>query len=176
MKFKNFNVADVLNVNDVEIAKSSFINLNGYFANTLESLDNLEFFGTLNSVSKITPFAYHCQNDTNFKYFLPLGKVKKTEPVETKEEKYRVVKSMRELTEIVYGKNWEYINLSVGDSLLIRRKGDEHFYQNLLITSLGYDENDLISMNGKSMQEWLNEFEFLANCEWRPFGVEIEGD
>lgn len=49
--------------------------------------------------------------------------------------KYRVFKSMRELTEVVWGKDWEYNNLSVGDSLLIRRKGDEHFHQNLLITS-----------------------------------------
>ena len=88
--------------------------------------------------------------------------------------KYRVFKSMRELTEVVWGKDWEYYNLSVGDSLLIRRKGDEHFHQNLLITSLGYNEDDLISMNGKSMQEWLDNFEFLAHCNWQPFGVEVK--
>lgn len=88
--------------------------------------------------------------------------------------KYRVFKSMRELTEVVWGKDWEYNNLSVGDSLLIRRKGDEHFHQNLLITSLGYNEDDLISMNGKSMQEWLDNFEFLAHCNWQPFGVEVK--
>lgn len=81
---------------------------------------------------------------------------------------------MRELTEVVWGKDWEYNNLSVGDSLLIRRKGDEHFHQNLLITSLGYNEDDLISMNGKSMQEWLDNFEFLAHCNWQPFGVEVK--
>ena len=80
---------------------------------------------------------------------------------------------MRELTEIVYSKDWEYDNLSVGDSLWIRRKDDEHIHQNLLITSLGYDETDLISMNGKSMQEWLDEFEFLSHREWKPFGVQI---
>lgn len=88
--------------------------------------------------------------------------------------KYRVFKSMRELTEVVWGKDWEYNNLSVGDSLLIRRKGDEHFHQNLLITSLGYNEDDLISMNGKSMQEWLDNFEFLAHRNWQPFGVEVK--
>ena len=89
-------------------------------------------------------------------------------------KKYRPFKSMRELTEVVWGKDWEYNNLSVGDSLLIRRKGDEHFHQNLLITSLGYNEYDLISMNGKSMQEWLDNFEFLAHCNWQPFGVEVK--
>lgn len=81
---------------------------------------------------------------------------------------------MREFTKVVWGKDWKYNNLSVGDSLLIRRKGDEHFYQNLLITSLGYNEDDLISMNGKSMQEWLDNFEFLAHCNWQPFGVEVK--
>lgn len=107
----------------------------------------------------------------NFAFFLPLDAVKK----DKSEKKYRPFKSMRELTEIVYSKDWEYDNLSVGDSLWIRRKGDEHIHQKLLITSLGYDENDvisiLISMNGKSMQQWLDEFEFLAHDEWQPFGV-----
>lgn len=102
----------------------------------------------------------------NYGFFLPADAVK--------EDKYRPFKSMRELTEIVYSKDWEYGNLSVGDSLWIRRKGDEHYHQNLLITSLGYDENDLISMNGKLMQGWLDEFEFLAHCEWHPFGVEVK--
>ena len=108
---------------------------------------------------------------SNFAFFLPVDKVKKNKP----EKKYRPFKSMRELTEIVYGEDWEYDNLSVGDSLWIRRKGDNHIHQNLLITSLGYDENDvisiLISMNGKSMQEWLDNYEIEINGEWQPFGA-----
>lgn len=102
-------------------------------------------------------------------FFLPLKAVKK-------EKKYRPFKNMRELTEIVYSKDWEYDNLSVGDSLWIRRKGDNHIHQNLLITSLGYNENDLIFMNGKLMQQWLDEAEFLAHREWHPFGVEVKND
>ena len=109
-------------------------------------------------------------NDGNsFPFFVPLKAVKEDKP---KEKKYRPFKTMRELTEVVRGKDWEYNDLSVGDSLLIRHKGDEHYHQNILITSLGYDENDLISMNGRLMQDWLDKFEFLAHCEWRPFGVE----
>ena len=108
----------------------------------------------------------------NFAFFLPLDAVKKDK---SKEKKYRPFKSMRELTEIVYGEDWEYDNLSVGDSLWIRRKGDNHIHQNLLITSLGYDENDvisiLISMNGKSMQDWFNNYEIEINGEWQPFGA-----
>ena len=103
----------------------------------------------------------------NFAFFLPLDAVKKDKP----KKKYRPFKSMRELTEIVYSKDLGCDNLSVGDNLWIRRKGDEHVHQNLLIISLEYNENDLISMNGKSMQEWLDNFEFLAHDEWKPFGA-----
>lgn len=49
-----------------------------------------------------------------------------------------------------------------------------NIHQNLLITSIGYNEDDLISMNGKSMQEWLDNFEFLVHCNWQPFGVEVK--
>ena len=109
---------------------------------------------------------------SNFAFFLPLDAVKKDK---SKEKKYRPFVSMRELTEIIYSKDLGCDNLSVGDSLWIRRKGDKHIHQKLLITSLGYDENDvisiLISMNGKSMQQWLDNFEFLAHDEWQPFGA-----
>lgn len=86
---------------------------------------------------------------------------------------YRPFKSIRELTEIVYNKGRKFRdNLSVGNSLWVRRKVDEPFHQNILITSLGYRGYNLISMNGKSMQEWLDNFELLAHRKWRPFGVE----
>lgn len=91
-------------------------------------------------------------------------------------KKYRPFKSMRELTEIIYNKGRKFRdNISVGSILWIRSKGDENFHQNILITSLGYrGYNNLISMNGKPMQEWLDNFEFLAHCEWWPFGVEVK--
>ena len=80
---------------------------------------------------------------------------------------------MRELTEIVYDKEHKFRdNISVGSILCIRSKGDEHFHQNILITFLGYRGYNLISMNGKPMQEWLDNFELLAHRKWRPFGVE----
>lgn len=86
---------------------------------------------------------------------------------------YRPFKSMRELTEIVYSKDWKYRdNLSVGNCLTIRHKGDKHFHQKILITSLVYNKYYLISMNDKPMQEWLDNFEFLAHCEWHSFGVQ----
>lgn len=29
-------------------------------------------------------------------------------------------------------------------------------------------------MKMKFMQEWLDNFEFLAHCNWQPFGVEVK--
>lgn len=51
--------------------------------------------------------------------------------------------------------------MKIGDKLWIRRKGDEHVHQNLLIISLEYNENDLISMNDKPMREWLDNTAYI---------------
>ena len=179
MKFKNFNIEDVFGPNDIKEAEKHVGEI-GYFEDSLEDLDNAITFFPKNIYKLIRIKQANSDNKyvinaaCSFKYFLLLNNlnIKKTKPVETKAKNYRPFKSIRELTEIVYSKDWEYNNLSVGDSLWIRRKGDEHFHQNLLITSLGYDENDLISMNERPMQKWLDNFEFLAHCEWHLFGIE----
>ena len=171
MKFDIKDVKSWANRHDVKVGDR------GYVSNDLDRLrDDLK-----SSIAQIRIISHVGDNDAycfsakafgaprNYGFFLPADAVKEDKP----KKKYRPFKSMRELTEIVYSKDWEYDNLSVGDSLWIRRKDDEHIHQNLLITSLGYDENDLISMNGKSMQEWLDEFEFLSHREWKPFGVQI---
>lgn len=164
----NFDIKDVKSWstrNEVELGKV------GFFANSIEQLYKEEcVISKLSLITKIDAFSFGDENNNSYAFFLPLDAVKK----DKSKKKYRPFKSMRELTEIVYSKDWEYDNLSVGDSLWIRRKGDEHYHQNLLITSLGYDENDLISLNGKPMQEWLDNFEFLAHSEWWPFGVEVK--
>lgn len=180
MKFKNFDIADVFGPNDTEQAKG-YVGKLGYFEDALDDLENTiaylpEQIYKLVKIKSTDKSTKYVMGACSFKYFLPLEKVKKTEPVETKEKRYRPFVSMRELTESVYGNNWEYNNLTVGDHLWIRRKGDEHCCQNILITSLEYDESEVISMNGKPMQEWLDNFEFLSQRRWRPFGVEIESD
>lgn len=175
MQFKNFDINDVFGPNDTEEAKK-YIGKRGYYTDNMAyfdySIENQLHIQKLLYIDKARDtMKFVVGENTNYcahyTFFLPLGKAKKVEP----KKEYRVFKSMRELTEIVYGNNWEYNNLTVGDHLWIRRKGDEHYHQNILITSLEYDENNLISMNGKPMQEWLDNFEFLAHCEWRPFGV-----
>lgn len=169
-----FNIKDIkswANRHDVKIGDE------GYFFNDIDDAKNDGCYckpvrGTVEYIRDNYCYCFGIDKrglKENYSFFLPLDAVKEGKP---KEKKYRPIKNMRELTEVVRGKDWEYNNMSVGDSLLIRRKGDEHFHQNLLITSLGYDENDLIFMNERSMQEWFDGFEFLAQCEWRPFGVE----
>ena len=171
----NFDIKDVKSWatrHDVKIGDE------GYFFHDIDKLRNFEneYIKPVKSkLSAIRDNYARCfqidngrDGDNVFDFFLPLDAVKKDK---SKEKKYRPFKSMRELTEIVYSKDWEYDNLSVGDSLWIRRKGDEHIHQNLLISSLGYNENDLISMNERSMQYWLDNFEFLAHREWHSFGV-----
>ena len=175
----NFDIKDVKSWatrHDVKIGDE------GYFFNDIDKLRNSEneyikpVKSKLSAIRDNYAMCFQIDNGRDcynvFNFFLPLDAVKKDK---SKEKKYRPFKSMRELTEIVYSKDLGCDNLSVGDSLWIRRKGDKHIHQKLLITSLGYDENDvisiLISMNGKSMQEWLDNFEFLAHDEWQPFGA-----
>lgn len=165
MKFDIKDVKSWANRLDVKIGDE------GYFCNHIRDLYDMRDT-EYSKIEYIRDNQANCFSSTafygDFSFFLPLNAVKEDKT----KNKYRPFKSMRELTEILYGTDWEYNNLSVGDSLWIRRKGDEHVHQNLLIISLGYNENDLISMNDKPMQEWLDNFEFLAHCEWHSFGVQ----
>lgn len=171
MKFDIKNVKSWANRHDVKVGDE------GYFFHAIDILKGSEseclkpiksvLFTLRNNYAKCFKIELGHDGDDVFEFFLPLNAVKEDKP-----KKYRPFTDMRELTEIVRGAGWRYNNLSVGASLLIRHKGDEHYHQNILITSLGYDENDLISMNGRLMQDWLDEFELLAHRKWRPFGVE----
>lgn len=92
MKFKNFDIEDVLGFDDTEQAKA-YIGKNGYYADHIEKLDdyieNKSHIDTLYSIDKscdIYRFMVGRSHDYSgyYTYFLPLEKVKKTEPAETK--------------------------------------------------------------------------------------------
>lgn len=168
MKFDIKNVKSWANRHDVKVGDEGYVSRD---LNTLQDdlKSGIAQIRIICHVGDDDAYCFSCKafgSTRNYGFFLPADAAKEDE------KKYRPFKTMRELTEVVRGKDWEYNDLSVGDSLLIRHKGDEHYYQNILITSLEYDENDLISMNGRLMQDWLDKFEFLAQCECRPFGVE----
>ena len=94
MKFKNFDIADVIGCNDVEQAKV-YIGNKGYYADHIEQLDdfieNNKHIGTLHSIASKDTFErliVGCEFDypCPYTYFLPLEKVQKTE--QTRKQKH----------------------------------------------------------------------------------------
>lgn len=111
-----------------------------------------------------------------YSFFLPLDAVKEDKP---KEKKYRPFKTMRELTEVVRGKDWEMNDITTGDELMIRNKWCEDRHRRVLITDLTLDNDcNLISLNDEYMKVWLNTYEVMSASahDWVPFGVEVEED
>ena len=112
----------------------------------------------------------------SFPFFLPLKAVKEDKP---KEKKYRPFKTMRELTEVVRGKDWEMNDITTGDELMIRSKGCEDRHRRVLITDLTLDNDcNLLFINNETMKVWLDNYEVMSAsaCDWVPFGVEIEDE
>lgn len=186
MKFKNFDIADVFGHDDTEQAEK-YINTKGYFANSLEGLDDLGFLGTLNFVCKTSPVAYYCKGDTNFKYFLPLEKVKskeyfcdfKTEPVK-KDQQYRPLRNKRELIEFIC----ENTNSSqvIGTVICIKKKGESQVTVTTITAITDYFDPlsdkpiyEITLGTGKTYSFeclfGLFEIAFNYNQLWRPFGV-----
>ena len=84
MKFKNFDIEDVIGCNDVEQAKA-YIGKKGYYADHLEQLDdfieNNRHIGILHSITSRDTFerlivGCECDYPCPYTYFLPLEKVK----------------------------------------------------------------------------------------------------
>ena len=90
MKFKNFNLEDVLGRDETEEAKV-YVGKLGYFANDLDDLDHAityipEQTHELVTIKQTGTDNKYVARLRAFKYFLPLEKVKKTEPTKTNTE------------------------------------------------------------------------------------------
>lgn len=90
MKFKNFNLEDVLGRDETEEAKV-YVGKLGYFANDLDDLDHAityipEQTHELVTIKQTGTDNKYVARLRAFKYFLPLDKVKKTEPTKTNTE------------------------------------------------------------------------------------------
>ena len=90
MKFKNFNLEDVLGRDETEEAKV-YVGKLGYFANDLDDLDHTityipEQTHELVAIKQTGTDNKYVASSRAFKYFLPLDKVKKTEPTKTNTE------------------------------------------------------------------------------------------
>ena len=103
-----------------------------------------------------------------YSFFLPLDKVK--------EKKYRPIKNMRELTDVVRGKDWTTA-ISTDEELLVRCKYNKHRIK-VLITRLEFDNNlELVSINNKAPKVLLENYEVMSvNGNFMPFGVEVEDE
>ena len=90
MKFKNFNLEDVLGRDETEEAKV-YVGKLGYFANDLDDLDHAityipEQTHELVTIKQTNTDNKYVDRLRAFKYFLPLDKVKKIEPTKTNTE------------------------------------------------------------------------------------------
>lgn len=108
-----------------------------------------------------------------YSFFLPLDKVKEDK---SKEKKYRPIKNMRELTDVVRGKDWTTA-ISTDEELLVRCKYNKHRIK-VLITRLEFDNNlELVSINNKAPKVLLENYEVMSvNGNFMPFGVEVEDE
>lgn len=105
-----------------------------------------------------------------YTFFLPLDAVKK-------EKKYRPIKNMAELADIMYGEDRQRGAISTGDLMTLERKKDRFRFR-ILITQLEY-ENDLklVSINDKTLKNLFDDYKVMnVNGIFVPFGVEVEND
>lgn len=185
MKFRNFNIEDVFSSNDAEQAKA-YIGKKGYYADYIEDLDdyieNKSHIDKLYSIDEahgLFHYVVGCSYDYsgNYNYFLPLEKVKKTEPAETKVTyRYRPFKTIDELEKVLNKDNRSaHQFMCVGNDIFIRNKNQ---ITHLIITRIDRDAktNEVINVNGMSPIFLFNNYEIRVGAEWLPFGVEVKDE
>ena len=162
----NFDVKDVKSWKDRHDVK---VGDEGYFADEIEELKT-ENNRTRMIAEILDDHAFCFRTPTNrYSFFLPLDAVKK-------EKKYRPIKNMRELTDVVRGKVWTTA-ISTDEELLVRCKYNKHRIK-VLITRLEFDNNlELVSINNKAPKVLLENYEVMSvNGNFMPFGVEVEDE
>lgn len=183
MKFKNFDVADVFGFNDIVQAKA-YIGKKGYYADHIEKLDdyieNKCNIGTLYSIDK-KPDIYHFVISGShaysgyYTYFLPLDKVKKTEPAETKVTyRYRPFRTVAEVDELLAKDSVRHYCF-VGSDLYLRYKAKPNITKHIEITNLEVDTNtnELRFINGFTPRHLTKNFDIKIAGRWLPFGVKV---
>lgn len=178
MKFKNFDIADVFGPNDIDQAKA-YIGKKGYRADRIEQFDDyIENKGpidTLFSIGKSRnnyPFMTGCY----YSYFLPLEKVKKTEPTETKVTyRYRPFRTIAEVDELLAKDSVKHYCF-VGSGLYLRYKAKPNITKQITITNLEVDTktNRLLFINSFTPKYLVKTFDIKLAGEWHPFGVEVK--
>lgn len=162
-----FNIKDVkswANRHDVKVGDE------GYFADSIEELkteDNRT--RTIENIFDDDAFCF--RSPTNkYSFFLPLDAVKK-------EKKYRHIKNMAELADIMYGEDRQRGAISTGDLMTLERKKDRFRFR-ILITQLEYEHDlQLVSINDKTLKNLFDDYNVMnVNGIFVPFGVEVKND
>lgn len=186
MKFRNFDIEDVFGPNDTEQAKA-YIGKKGYYADHLEQLDdfieNNRHIGTLHSITSKDTFErliVGCEFDypCPYTYFLPLEKVKKTEPTETKVTyRYRPFRTIAEVDALLAKDSVKHYCF-VGSGLYLRYKAKPNITKQITITNLEVDTktNRLLFINSFTPKYLVKTFEIKLAGEWFPFGVEVKDE
>jgi hypothetical protein len=186
MKFKNFDIEDVFGFDDTEQAKA-YIGKKGYYADHIEKLDDyienkshIDTLYTINKSRDIYRFMVGCSYDYcgYYTYFLPLEKVKKTEPTETKVTyRYRPFRTVAEVDELLVKDNVKHY-CYVGSDLYLRYKVYPNITKHIEITNLEVDTNtnELRFINGFTPRHLAENYDIkIAGC-WLPFGVEVKAE
>lgn len=186
MKLRNFNLEDVFGSNDVEQAKA-YIGKKGYCADYIEDLDdyieNKSHIDKLYAIDEnlgLFHYVVGCSYDYsgNYNYFLPLEKVKKTEPAETKVTyRYRPFRTVAEVDELLAKDSVKHYCF-VGSDLYLRYKAKPNITKHIVITNLEVDTNtcELRFINGFTPRHLTKNFDIKIAGGWLPFGVEVKDE
>lgn len=182
MKFKNFDIADVFGPNDTEQAKG-YVGKLGYFEDALDDLENTiaylpEQIYKLVKIKSTDKSTKYVMGACSFKYFLPLEKVKKTEPTETKVTyRYRPFRTIAEVDEVLAKDNVKHYCF-VGSGLYLRYKAKPNITKQITITNLEVDTktNRLLFINSFTPKYLVKTFDIKLAGEWFPFGVEVKDE
>lgn len=180
MKFKNFDIEDVFGFDDAEQAKA-YIGKKGYYADHIEKLDDyienkshIDTLYTINKSRNSYRFMVGCDYCGYYTYFLPLEKVKKTEPTETKVTyRYRPFRTIAEVDELLAKDSVKHYCF-VGSGLYLRYKAKPNITKQITITNLEVDTktNRLLFINSFTPRHLAENYDIkIAGC-WLPFGVE----
>lgn len=174
----NFDIKDVkswANRHEVKVGDE------GYFFDAIRDLKEdcyPKHKGKIIQISDDCGFPF-LKGNSQYCFFLPLDAVKEDKP---KEKKYRPIKNMRELTEVMRGKDWEH-GISTDSEIIVRRKDKVEHRIKMLITEIDFKvdrssgEEILGCLNYNPMPYWFELYELMNNKgEWIPFGVEVKDE
>ena len=168
---KLFDSKDILTV---ATADQAVVGTKGFFGDNLVNLIADIRQGKVETLTDVTPDVTYCfesNNDLNYMFFLPSGKVKE----KVKEPVYRPIKTIDELYNFLVSSVVDDYNTldKVVDifSLVFELKGKNSGYIYFRKFSRIYSTNNAIVLDDCSLDYYFQNYEIKQNGEFVPFGV-----